>query len=86
VAAAGVPGYDAIGMTGIFAPARTSDAIINRMNQEIVRVLGRNDVKEKFLSIGSEVVGSSPEQFAAAVKSDVVKVGKLLKEAGIKTE
>ncbi len=86
VAASGVPGYEAIGMTGMFAPAKTPPAIINRLNQEILRTLGQPDVKERFLNSGVEPAPSSPEQFAAAVKSDIDKLGKLIKNAGIKSE
>jgi tripartite-type tricarboxylate transporter receptor subunit TctC len=86
VTASGVPGYEAIGMTGMFAPARTPAAIINRLNQEILRMLNQPEVKERFLNSGVEPVGSSPEQFAAAVKSDIDKLGKLIRDAGIKSE
>src|SRR5215510_9542035 len=45
-----VPGYEAVGSTGIWAPAKTPVAIINRLNQEVVRVITQPDVKEKFLN------------------------------------
>ncbi len=86
VAASGVPGYEAVSMTGILAPAKTPEAIINRLNQEIVRVVNRTDVKEKFFNAGTEAVGSTPEQFAATIKSDIVKTSKVIKDAGIKAE
>ena len=84
VAASGLPGFEAIGLSGIFAPTKTPAAIINRLNQEIVRFLNRADVRERFLGFGEEVVASSPEQFAATIKSDVAKWSKLIKDAGIK--
>ena len=71
-------------MTGIFAPAKTPAAIINRLNQEIVRVLNRAEVKEKFFNAGVEVVGSSPEQLAATIKSEMARMGKVIKDAGIR--
>jgi len=80
----GLPGYEAAGRTGIWAPAKTPDAVIRKLNQELVRVLNQPDVKEKFLSAGSETVGSTPEQFAALIRSEIVKVGKLVKDAGIR--
>ena len=49
-------------------------------------MLNRDDVKEKILDTASEVVGSSPEQFAAVVKSEISKWGKLIKDAGIRAE
>ena len=84
VAASGLPGYEIVGMTTIFAPGRTPMAIINRLNQEIVRVLSMPDVKERLLSTGVEAVGTSPEQFAAILKADIATMGKLIKDAGIK--
>mgnify|MGYP002814149569 FL=1 len=70
----------------MLAPAKTPPAIINRLNQEVVRVLNLPDVKEKLLNIGSEVIGGTPEQFAAALKSDVATLSKVIKDAGIKAE
>jgi tripartite-type tricarboxylate transporter receptor subunit TctC len=86
VAASGLPGFEATGMTGIWAPAKTPRPIINRLNQEIVRVLNLPDVKEKFFNAGVEVVGNSPEQFAATIKSDTARWVKLIKEVGIKAD
>ena len=86
VAASGVPGYESVQYNGIFATGKTPAAIINRLNQEIVRVLNRGDVKEKFAILGTEVVGSSPGEFAATLKSDIVRWGKLIKDTGIRAD
>ena len=86
MAGSGLPGYESVGSTGLFAPGKTSDAIIRRVNQEVVRTLGFPDVKEKLLKAGSEVVASSPEQFAAILKADIAKWGKVIKDAGIRAE
>jgi tripartite-type tricarboxylate transporter receptor subunit TctC len=86
VAASGLPGYEWVGMTGMWAPAKTPATIINRLNQEIVRVINMPDVKERLLNVGEEIIGGSPEQFLAAIRSDVVKTGKVIKDAGIKLE
>ena len=75
VAAAGLPGYEATSVYCLFAPAKTPITIIARLNQEIVRFLKVNAAKEKFLNAGSEVVAGSPEQLAAAMKSDMAKMG-----------
>ena len=84
VAASGLPGYELIGVTGIWAPAKTPAAIITRLNQEIVRVLNRTEVKERYLNGGVAVVGSTPEQFSETIKADMTRMGKVIKEAGIK--
>jgi tripartite-type tricarboxylate transporter receptor subunit TctC len=86
VSASGLPGYEFLSITAIFAPAKTPAPVINRLNQEIVRVLNRDDVKEKILRTGAIAVGSSPEQLAAAVKSDMARMGKVIKDGGIKAD
>ncbi len=86
VAASGVPGYEAVVMTGMFTSGKTPTAIVSRLNREVVRALNRADVKERFLNSGVEVVGSSAEQLTAAIKSEMAKWGKVIKDAGISAE
>jgi tripartite-type tricarboxylate transporter receptor subunit TctC len=86
IAASGVPGYEAASIVGAFAPAKTPAATINRLNQEFVRVLNRPDVKERFVKVGVETVGSTPEEFGAKVKSEMARMGKVIQEAGIREE
>jgi tripartite-type tricarboxylate transporter receptor subunit TctC len=86
VASAGLAGFDSAAITGVFAPAKTPSAIIKRLNQEIVTAITQPDVKEKLFNTGVEVVGSTPEQFAAAVKSEMLRMGKVIRDAGIKAE
>ena len=71
-------------IVGLFAPAKTPEAVVARLNQEIVRVLGRAEVKERFLSSGVETVGSTPEEFGATVKSEMARLGKVIRDAGIR--
>ncbi len=84
VSASGVPGYQAEQMLSIFAPAKTPVTIINLLNREIVRVLNRADVKEKLFSSGVETVGSSPQQLAITMKSEMARTSKVIKDAGIR--
>ena len=86
IAASGVPGYEAIGMTVFLTTAKTSAAIVNRLNQEAVRFLNRPEIKEKFLNIGTEIGTSTPEQLAQTIKSDITKWGKVIKDAGVKAQ
>lgn len=86
VAASGVPGYESTSIAGVFAPGKTPVAIINRLNQEIVRALQRVELRERFAAGGIEVVGSSPQQFEAAVKADMVRMGKVIRDAGIRVQ
>ena len=86
VAAAGLPDYESGAFLGIWAPAKTPAALINRLNADIVRVLSQSVVKEKLLNAGIEVVGSSPEDFAAIIKSDITKMGRIIRDGGIREE
>jgi tripartite-type tricarboxylate transporter receptor subunit TctC len=82
----GLPGYEAIGMTGMFATAKTPQPIIDRLNREVARALSRPEVKERFLVAGLETVGSTQEQFIAAIKADAAKMAKVIKDANIKVD
>ncbi|MBI3069160.1 MAG: tripartite tricarboxylate transporter substrate binding protein [Betaproteobacteria bacterium] len=86
VAAAGLPGYESASIFAVFAPAKTPAALIHRLNQEIVRVLNGADAREKLLNSGLEAVGSSPEEFAATMKSEMARWGKVIKDAGIRPD
>ena len=87
ISASGLPGYESVLHTGLFAPAKTPAAIITRLNRDIVRYLGTPEAKELFLRTGgSEVVANKPEQFAAKIKSEMVRLGKLIKDVGIRAE
>ena len=79
VAEAGVPGYELDASNGVFAPARTPAPVINRLNQEIVRVLNRPEVKEQFLKAGTDVIGSTPQQLTAKMKGDVARRNSLVR-------
>src|SRR5262245_29461374 len=71
MAEAGVPGFEAVSVHGVFAPAKTPDPIVARLNQEIVRVLQSADAKERFAVIGVNPVGSTPVQLATTIKEEV---------------
>jgi tripartite-type tricarboxylate transporter receptor subunit TctC len=86
VAASGLPGYELEVTTGLFAPAKTPEVIINRLNQEIVRFLNTAAAKEKSLSAGAEAAGTSPEEFAAYIKAEMTRMGKVIKDAGIRVD
>ena len=85
VAASGLPGYESVSLVGVLVPVKTPAPIINRLNQEIVRVLNMAEVKERFLNAGIEVVTSTPEEFAATIKSDFAKWSKVIRDAGVKS-
>ena len=82
--AATLPGYDVSSIYAMWAPAKTPDPVVKRVSLETARFLSRPEVKEKLLSSGLEAVGSSPEELAAVIKADMVRLGKLFKEAGLR--
>ncbi len=86
VAATGVPGYESVSINGMFVPAGTPAPVIKRLNEEIVRVLHQPDIKERLLASGTEGVGSSPEQFAQALKGDLARMSKVIREANIRAD
>ncbi|MBI3043358.1 MAG: tripartite tricarboxylate transporter substrate binding protein [Betaproteobacteria bacterium] len=84
IADSGLPGFEVSSSYAFFAPARTPAAIIGRLNQEIVRFLARADAKKKFLATGVEPVGGAPEQLVATIKSEMTRMGKVIRAAGIR--
>ena len=86
VAASGLPSFETASLYSILAPAKTPEAIINRLNGEIVKVLRMAATKEKLLNSGIEIVGSSPEELASKMKFEIARMGKVIKDAGIRIE
>src|SRR5438067_2653061 len=86
LAESGLPGFDLVTWIGFVAPAGVDNAIVTKLNREIVRILQLPETKEKLNAIGMEVVGSTPEQFAQTIKDDAVKFGRIIKSAGIKLD
>lgn len=85
-AASGLPGYESRAVLGIFAPAKTPQPILERLNTEIVRILNNPDVKKKLFDSGAEAAPSSPAELANAMKTDMEVNGRLITEAGIKAQ
>lgn len=86
VAAAGVPGFEAESVYGMWAPSKTPAAIVNRLNQEIAKVLHQPDTRNRLFGLSMEAVGSTPEFFSEKIRGEVVRMGKLIREAGIRDE
>jgi tripartite-type tricarboxylate transporter receptor subunit TctC len=82
----GLPGFDVTSWYSIVAPAATPPGIVERLQQEIAKALGMPDVKAKLAALGAEPVGNTPAEFAAMIKSESAKWGKIVREAGIKPE
>ena len=86
VAEAGVTGYESSTWTAMAAPARTPQAVIERLNREVNAVLLMPDIQERSAAMGSVITGGTPEWFQDYLKVELVKYGTLVKQAGIKPE
>lgn len=82
----GFPELVAVNWWGVLVPAGTPKPIVDKLNADLVKVLAMPDVKEKFAALGVEPVSSTPEQFGAYIRSEAAKYGKLIQDAGIRTE
>jgi tripartite-type tricarboxylate transporter receptor subunit TctC len=86
VAESSLPGYDASVWYGVVAPAGTPREIVQRLNKEIARIVGEPAQRERMLAADFEPTTSTPEQFAAFIKSETAKWGKVVKASGAKPE
>jgi tripartite-type tricarboxylate transporter receptor subunit TctC len=86
IADEGLPGFETVSLHGIFVPARTPSAIVNRLNQEIVRILQRADLKSRYENAGVEPLGGPPEAFVAVMKAEITRMGRVIRAAGIRDE
>lgn len=86
VAESGIPTYEASSWGGVMAPARTPRAIIDRLNTEINLTLGMPGVRERLAETGIELIGTTPEQFAAHLEREIAKWKRVVDQAGIKVE
>jgi tripartite-type tricarboxylate transporter receptor subunit TctC len=85
-AEAGFPGVEGSGWNGIFVPAGTPAAIVAKLQQEIARVLLSKEVQDDALTLGTQAGGEKPEEFAAFVRAEIQKWGKVIKDAGIRID
>jgi tripartite-type tricarboxylate transporter receptor subunit TctC len=83
IAESGLPGYEMVGWHGVFAPAGTPREIIERLNATIAKILSTPDIKELWSTQAMEIFPSTPEQFAARLRFDYDRYGKLIKSSGI---
>ena len=82
----GLKGFDVSTWHAILAPAKTPQAIIDRLNRELVRILGTPDIQEKLSSEGGDVSPTTPAEAAAFISNEVAKWAKVLKDANIPLE
>jgi tripartite-type tricarboxylate transporter receptor subunit TctC len=83
---AGLPGMEALAWNGIFVPAGTPKPVIDVLHRELVRAYNAPDVKNQVVGTGSYVAADSPAEFAAFIRAENEKWGKVIREAKIKAE
>jgi tripartite-type tricarboxylate transporter receptor subunit TctC len=86
IAESGLPGFDISTWFGIFAPAGTPRPALERLHAEFVKALSAPDVREKMTNLGAEPVGNSPAEFAAYIRSEAEKYGRVIRASGAKVD
>lgn len=86
ISEAGFPGYEASTWYGMVAPAGTSPAIVTRLYEDTVKVLTMPKIRNQLINMGADPVGNTPDEFAAIIKSDLVKWAKVVKASGARPD
>ena len=84
LAESGFPGYEAVPWFGLMAPAGTPQPIIDRLYAEIMKALAVPEVRAALVNLGLDVIGGTPAEFAAVIRTETPYWAKVIKEAGIK--
>jgi tripartite-type tricarboxylate transporter receptor subunit TctC len=82
----GVPGYQADAWYGLMGPARIAPEIVARVNREMVTLLKTQDIREKFASQGAEAVANTPEEFAALMRAEITKWGRVTSKLNLQLD
>jgi tripartite-type tricarboxylate transporter receptor subunit TctC len=86
ISEAGVPGFEIGVWFGLLAPANTPRDIVMKLNAEVAKALSQPDIREIYASTGSEPLSNTPDEFAALIRSEVVKWAKVAQEANISAQ
>lgn len=86
IAESGLPNYDMDVWFGLLAPANLPPGVLSKINTDVNEVLGNPELKEKLLGQFFEVLGGTPQQFATLIKTDLDRLGKLIRDNNIKVD
>jgi tripartite-type tricarboxylate transporter receptor subunit TctC len=86
MAEAGYPGIEADFWFALFVPAGSPPAVVQRLNQEFGKAMHSPEVKARFSEQGLDIVTSTPEELSALIRADTERLGKVVREAGVKVE
>jgi tripartite-type tricarboxylate transporter receptor subunit TctC len=86
IAESGLSGYEVSAWFGVFGPAGLPRPVVDRLNAEIARALAASDLQQRLASQGAETLAGSPDEFAAYLKAEIAKWGKVVRDAGIRPD
>ena len=86
VAESGYPGFEIGAVYSMLGPAGLPPALVGRLNGELVKIVAMRDIRERFVALGLESLGSTPDYLADYIKNDLVKWSKLVQSIGLKTD
>ena len=86
IAEAGVPGFEATTWHGIVMPANTPVVLVSRVNADVAKVLQMPDIRDRFAALGGEIIGGTPDEFAAYIKKEIPKWTKVVKDSGARAD
>ena len=86
IAEAGVPGYVAVGWNGMVGPAAMPAPILEKIHDAVAKIVRQPDIRDKLIGLGAEPALSTPDEFAALIKSEIVKWAKVVKDSGAKLD
>ncbi len=81
-----LPGYEVLTWYGVFAPAKTPQSIIEKLNQTLAKIFATAETRERLAALGAEPTTMAPDRFAAAVRKELVKWAKVIKDSGARPE
>jgi len=84
VAESGYPGFQSSAWVGLLAPAGTPRPVIERLHAAVLEVMALPETRERLAAFGGEVTTSTPEEFAAYIRSEMARLGKVVRDANIK--
>jgi tripartite-type tricarboxylate transporter receptor subunit TctC len=86
IAEAGVPGYEAVGWNGLLGPAAMPAPILEKIHDAVVKIIQLPDMRERLIGLGADPSPSTPGEFAALIKAELVKWAKVVKDSGAKLD
>lgn len=81
-----LPGYENITWHSVVVPAKTPKAIVAKLSRELIRIIKQPDVHERFVTVGLDAIGSTPQELADLIKKEVVMYAKLVKQIGLQPQ